>query len=188
MPPMRPRPILALAALAALLAFVPSANAACIKRHSVRIATGTNPSGETWTVEGSIGNNGNHCHEWLFGLDFSLPQVGNWGSGTGIPAGGHLGQGHEIDASDNLQEDGVSRVFSGEVSGEVAKVMATLSNNKHLIIRPKSPSARLRRENVWLRNVRYFVEYYPPEAFVTGLQTFSASGVLLYRDRTFEGL
>jgi hypothetical protein len=65
--------------------------------------------------------------------------------------------------------------------------MATLSNNKHLTFRPRSPSAQLRRKITWLHNVRYFVTYYPPEAFVTGVSTFSASGQLLYRDRSFEG-
>lgn len=119
-------------------------------------------------------------------MDFELPGATNWGWGTGIPAGGHL-RGFQIDASDNLLEDGSARVFSGTVGGETAKVMATLSNNKHLIFRPKSPSAQLRRKVAWLRNARYFVEYYPPEAFVTGVSTFSASGQLLYRDRTFEG-
>jgi hypothetical protein len=186
MPPMRRPSTFALVAIAALLIFAPTATAGCIKRHSVRIATGTSPNGLPWTVEGKIGNNGNNCHEWLFGMDFEIAGVGNSGFGTGIPAGGHLRRGFEISASDKLQEDGVSRVFYGTVGGEVAKVMATLSNSKHLIFRPKSPSPKLRRNVVWLQNVRYFVEYYPPEAFVTGVSLFSASGQLLYRDRTFE--
>lgn len=187
MPPMRVRLILAIAAAAALLVFAPVATAGCIKRHSVRIAAGTSPSGLPWTVEGTIGNNGGHCREWLFGMEFELPDVGNWSWATGIPAGGHLRRGFEMDASDDLQEDGVSRVFSGTVSGEVAKVHATLSNNQRLTIRPESPSEKLRSKVVWLRNVRYFVDYYPPEAFVTGVALFSASGQLLYRDKNFDG-
>jgi len=138
-----------------------------------------------WNVSGSIGNNGS-CREWLFGMDFELEGAANWGWGTGIPTGGHLGRGFDIEASDDLLEDGSYRVFSGTVTGEVAKVLITLSNNKHLAIRPKAPPARLRRI-VWLHNARYFVEYYRPDAFVTGVATFSASGQLLYRDKTFEG-
>ena len=65
--------------------------------------------------------------------------------------------------------------------------MVTLSNNKHLGIRPKSPRRQLRNDVAWLRNVKYFVKYYPPEGFVTGVETFSRSGQLLYRDKTFEG-
>lgn len=184
---MRVRQTLLLAAFAVLLTLVPSASAACIKRHSVRIATGTSPNGLPWTVEGTIGNNGRRCGEWLFGLEFELTGVGNLGSSTGIPAGGHLRRGYGISASDNLQEDGTSRVFSGVVGGEVAKVMATLSNNKHLTFRPVAPSAKLRRNVVWLRNVRYFVQYYPPLAFVTGVSLFSSTGQLLYREKNFEG-
>lgn len=183
---MRRRLFPMLLAMVAVLLFVPIAGAACIKRHDVRIASGTSPSGWDWTVDGTIGNNGN-CRDWLFGMDFDLQGAANWGWGTGIPAGGHLNRRFDIEASDDLLEDGSYRVVSGTVNGEVAKVLFTLSNNKHLIVRPRSPSERLRRNVVWLRNVRYFVEYYWPEGFVTGVSTFSASGVLLYRDKSFEG-
>jgi hypothetical protein len=186
MPPMRRWPILLLAVTAMLIG-VSSAGAACIKRHEVRIASGTSPSGWNWTVDGTVGNNGRgNCREWLFGMDFELEGATKWGWGTGIPAGGHLGRRIDVNASDDLLEDGSYRVFSGTASGEVAKILLTLSNNKHVIVRPKSPSERLRRKVVWLRNVRYFVEYYPPEGFVTGVATFSASGQLLYRDKSFE--
>lgn len=185
---MRRRPfIFLLAVLVALLVFAPAVEAGCIKRHAVRIASGTSPSGWGWTVDGTIGNNDRNCREWLFGMDFELQGATNWGWGTGIPAGGHLERHFDIEASDDLLEDGSYRVVSGTVNGEVAKVVFTLSNNKRLTVRPKSPSDQLRRKVVWLRNVRYFVNYYPPEAFVTGVATFSASGVLLYRDKTFDG-
>jgi hypothetical protein len=85
MPPMRARPILLLIAVAALLAFAPSATAKCIKEHHVRIASGTSPNGLPWTVEGSIRNNGNSCRERLFGMGFELTGVTNWGWSTGIP-------------------------------------------------------------------------------------------------------
>jgi hypothetical protein len=186
--PMRARSIPLLTIVAALLIVAPSAAANCIKPHSVPIASGVSPSGSPWEVEGSIRNNGNSCREWLFGMDFELTGATNWSWGTGIPVGGHLRGEFEVEASDNLQEDGTTRVFSGSVGGEVAKVMATLSNNRHLTFQPKAPSTQLRRKFTWLRNVRYFVTYYPPEAFVTGVSTFSASGQLLYRDRSFEGL
>ena len=170
-----------------MFAWVSTAGAACIKRHRVRIATGTSPSGWTWTVEGTIGNNGGDCRDWLFGMDFDLEGVGDWGWGTGIPAGGHLGRGFDIESIDGLLEDGSYRVVAGTVDGEVAKILFTLSNNKRLVVHPVLPSERLRRKVVWLRNARYFVDYYLPEAFVTGVATFNASGVLLYRDKTFEG-
>jgi hypothetical protein len=180
------RPIPILLALAALLLFAPIAGARCIKSHDVRIASGTSPNGLSWTVNGTIKNNGGGCGDWLFGLDFDLEGAATWGWATGIPAGGHLGRRYDISASDDLLEDGSSRVFSGSVSGEVVKVMLTLSNNRHLTIRPQSPPKQLRQKVVWLRNIRYFVDYYPPEGFVTGVAEFSASGQLLYRDKRFE--
>jgi hypothetical protein len=96
-------------------------------------------------------------------MDFSLPAAVDWGWGTGIPAGGHLSQRFTMDVADHLQEDGAWRVFSGSVGGDLAKVMATLSNGKRLSIKPRSVQASLRRKVVWLRNVRYFVQYYPAD-------------------------
>jgi hypothetical protein len=185
MPPMSRRALLLLVVATAGLVIAPAADAHCIKRHRVPIARGTSPSGWPWAVDGSIGNNGS-CREWLFGMDFELQGATNWGWSTGIPAGGHLGRHVEVDASDNLLLDGSDRVFSGTVDGEVAKVVVTLSNNKHLAFRPKAPRRQLREKVGWLRNVRYFVDYYPPEGFVTGVATFSRSGQLLYRDKNFE--
>ena len=127
-----------------------------------------------------IGNNGS-CREWLFGMDFSLPGTATWGWVTGIPAGGHLSSSYTINASDHLQDDGAWRVLSGSVAGDVAKVTATLSNGKELVFKPRSAPAALRRKVIWLRNVRYFVQYYPPTGFVTSASLFSASGQLLYR-------
>jgi hypothetical protein len=177
---MRPRPIIVLLGIATFLTLAPTAVAGCIERHSVPIAKGTSPSGETWTVEGSIGNNGG-CGEWLFGMDFDLPKVSNWTWGTGIPAGGHLTQTFKLDASDFLQEDGTTRVFSGTAGGAVARIVATLSDGEHISIKPRSPSAKLRRAVAWLRNVRYFVRYYPPDGFVTSVSLLDSSGQLVYR-------
>jgi hypothetical protein len=183
---MRQRAALVLIAALSLMFMAPAADARCIKRHSVKIASGKAPNGWAWAVSGTIGNNGNNCREWLFGMDFDLEGAGSWGSGTGIPAGGQFDRPNDISASDLLLEDGSSRVFAGFVDAEVTRIILTLSNNQHLAIRPKSPSAKLRRKVTWLRNVRYFVDYYAPRGFVTGVATLNASGQLLYRDRTFD--
>jgi hypothetical protein len=173
-------------AVVALVVLAPTAGAHCIKRHEVPIAKGTSPTGWHWSVEGSIGNNGPCGGDWLFGMDFNLEGAVAWGTSTGIPAGGELGGRPEVSASDDLLLDGSDRVFSGMVEGEAVKLVATLSNNKHLVIHPRLPSAKLRRNVTWLRGVRYFVAYYLPEGFVTGIRTFDRAGTLLYRDRTFE--
>lgn len=181
------RSLLLLLALATTaMVFAQAAGAECVKRHQVRIATGASPSGWRWAVDGSIGSNGGGCRQWLFGMAFELEGALNWSSSTGIPVGGHRGRDPEVEASDSLLVDGSDRVFSGFTGGEVAKVLVTLSNNKHLVIHPKAPRRKLRRNVVWLRHVRYFVRYYRPEGFVTGVASFSRSGQLLYRDKTFE--
>lgn len=186
MAPMLRRSLLLLLAVAAAAMVLAAPAGACIKRHEVPIAKGTSPTGWEWSVAGSIGPNGGGCRDWLFGMEFDLEGVGSWGSSTGIPVGGHHGQNAEVDANDNLLPDGSDRVFSGFVSGEVTKVLVTLSNNQHLVIHPKLPSAKLRREVVWLRNVRYFVRYYRPEGFVTEVASFDRAGLLVSRDKTFE--
>ncbi|HET8956154.1 MAG TPA: hypothetical protein VFN18_10905 [Solirubrobacterales bacterium] len=183
---MRGRPALILLVCAATLIPASIAEAGCIKRHDVAVASGASPNGQAWSVKGTIGTNGS-CRNWLIGMDFELAGAGSWGWGTGIPAGGHLTRSFTIEAFDELLEDGSYRVVSGNVSGEATKVVFTMSDNSRLTIRPKSAPAALRRKVVWLRNLRYFVEYYPPTAFVTGVATFNRSGVLLYRDKTFEG-
>jgi hypothetical protein len=102
-------------AFAALAALAPAAGAHCVKRHQVPIAKGTSPTGWHWSVDGSIGNNGDHCRQWLFGMDFDLEGATSWGTSTGIPAGGRLGRRPDVSASDNLLLDGSDRVLSGMV-------------------------------------------------------------------------
>jgi hypothetical protein len=120
-------------------------------------------------------------------MSFSIPQIGSWETATGIPAGGHLSRNYRIAAFDAIEEDGAERVFAGVVGGEVATVTAILSNGKGLEVEPRSAPAQLRRQVVWLRNVRYFVQYYLPKGFVTSVSLFSDSGQLLYRTTDIEG-
>jgi hypothetical protein len=186
MPPMLRRSLLLLLAVAAAAMVLAQPAGACIKRHEVPIAKGASPTDYHWSLRGSIGPNGGGCRDWLFGMNFNLEGVASWGSSTGIPPGGSYGRHPEVDASDYLLPDGSDRVFIGFVGGEVTKVLLTLSDNKHLVIHPKLPRAKLRSHVVWLRNVRYFVRYYRPEGFVTGVASFDRSGRLVSRDKTFE--
>jgi hypothetical protein len=187
MAPMPRRSLLLLLVVAATAMVLAQSAGACIKRHQVPIAKGTGPTGWGWSVSASIGSNGGGCREWLFGMDFNLEDASSWGSSTGIHPGGSYAGRTEVDASDALLPDGSDRVFSGFVDGEVTKVLVTLSDNKHLVIHPKLPREKLRRHVVWLRNVRYFVRYYRPEGFVTGVASFNRAGLLVSRDKTFEG-
>jgi len=185
MPPMRRGLTLALMGIALPCLFAAPANAQCIERHRVAIASGSSPDGEAWSVEGTIDNNGD-CREWLFGMEFNFATTFSWGWATGIPAGGHLSGKSWIESSDDLQRNGSYRVFRGSVGGQVARVVATLSNGKRIRAEPKAVPVRLRHV-VWLRNVRYFVQYYLPTGFVTSASLFSASGKLLHRVSSRNG-
>jgi len=114
-------------------------------------------------------------------MEFELPAVGEWGWVTGIPPGGHLSDSFTLEAYDALQADGSTRVFAGTVAGNVARVVVTLSSGQHMAFKPRSVPEQLRKRVVWLRNTRYFVQYYPPTGFVTSASLLSASGQLLYR-------
>lgn len=92
----------------------------CIHPRQVRIATGKSLTGEEWEVVASVRKNGNSCREWLFGLDFTLPEIVKWGTATGIPAGGHTSRYFKIDANEFQSEDGAEAVLSGYVGREVA--------------------------------------------------------------------
>jgi len=92
------RALIPLIAVMAFAALAPAAGAHCIKRHQVRVANGTSPTGWAWSVDGSIGNNGDHCRQWLLGMDFDIEGVGDWGTSTGIPAGGELGRRPDVSA------------------------------------------------------------------------------------------
>jgi hypothetical protein len=186
MAPMMRRSLLLLLAVAAAAMALAQPAGACIKRHEVPIAKGTSPTGWGWSVKGSIGPNGGRCRDWLFGMNFNLEGAVGWGSSTGIKPGSSYGGHPEVNASDYLLSDGSDRVFSGFVGGEVTRVLVTLSNNKHLVIHPKLPRPKLRRHVPWLRDVRYFVRYYRPEGFVTGVASFDRAGLLVSRDKTFE--
>ena len=180
--PASPAPIAATAMVLASSWLAPASSAI-----EVPIAKGTGPTGWDWSVAGSIGPNGGGCRDWLFGMNFNLEgAIGSGAGRLGSRLGSSTAAGPNVDASDNLLADGSDRVFSGTVGGEVTKVLVTLSNNEHLVIHPKLPREKLRRHVVWLRNVRYFVRYYRPEGFVTGVASFDRAGLLVSRDKTFE--
>lgn len=175
------------AVLAAVLALsAPSANA-CVAPRTVPIDNGLSPSGKTWEVSASIKKNGT-CKEWLFEVDFRLPEITNWGSATGIPVGGHLSRYYDISADDQESLDGTERVVSGFTGREVVTVAMAMSDGKRVEVHPKFPSKKLRRNFVWLRSFRYFVRYYPPGSAVESVSLFNKAGVLLYRTSLKEGI
>jgi hypothetical protein len=158
----------------------------CIHRQQHLIANGRSPSGKHWTVTATIRNDGS-CDAWFFGMGFapSGTSAGSWSGGWRIPAGGHLSTNFTIGAQD--EAEGPERAFSGTAGVTVKTVVLTTSNGKRLRFHPKLPSERLRKRFVWLRNVRYFLRYYPTGQHVKTAMLLNSRGALIYTEHGEEG-
>lgn len=185
---MRRAGILLLLAVAAMSQVaLETAAAGCTKPHRHAIGSGPIPSGGSWSVTAGIKNNGS-CESWLFTLDFSLGPFGTAGSGTGIPAGGHVPREYfKLNADDLLSEDGSERVFYGYTGNEGARVVATLRSGKRLTLLPQLAPALLRKRIAWLRSFRFFVYFRPNEGAIEQVSVFTRGGRLIYRAKSFGG-
>jgi hypothetical protein len=163
------------------------ASAACTKPHHYSIGSGPMPSGETWTVTASIKNNGS-CDDWLFGLDYSLGEFGNYGSGTGIPAGGHVPREYfKLDAQDLDTGNGSEAALVGYTGNEGTKVVGRMKDGSRFVVKPQLAPAKLRKRVDWLRSFRFFVYFHPTESRIETLSVFSRGGRLIFRTKSLEG-
>jgi hypothetical protein len=83
--------------------------------------------------------------------------------------------------------EGSERVFAGAAGGSVKSITLTMSNGKHMAIRPRRPSQALRQRFVWLRNLQYFVSYYPLGSHVKRVTVRDAKGVFTIRGNEVIG-
>ena len=160
-------------------------------KHRQPVAHGDSPKGIPWTVAVSIRDNGRNCSSWLLGFEFRpdrkpyshsweeeidrhIPMPGSFSWGWGIPAGGNLPNDFTISGQDAYE--GTERVFAGAAGGGVKSITLTMSNGRHVAVRPRLPSLALRRRFVWLRNLRYFVSYYSLGSNVQEATVRSAKG------------
>ncbi len=184
---MRKGGFVVIAVLCALQIGAGSASAACTKPHHYPIGQGPMPNGETWMVAASIKNNGS-CKDWLFGLDYSLGEFGGAGSGTGIPAGGHVPREYFTLSADVLENrDGSEQVFYGYTGREGAKVVATLKDGQSFEVKPQFAPERLRKRVDWLRSFRFFVYFRPNEGKIERVSVYTRGGRLIYRAKSIEG-
>lgn len=174
-------------ALAAVFLLSAPAAHACVSPRTVPLDRGPTLRGEEWEVSASIRKNGTCRGGWLFSVNFSLPQISNWGSATGIPVGGHISRYFDISASDEVSLDGTERAFSGYTGREVATIAMTMNDGQRTEVHPKFPPGKLRKHFVWLRSFRYFVRYHPPDSAVASVSLFNKAGILLYRASAEEG-
>lgn len=136
-----------------------STSETCIRPQRHLVAQGQGPSGSPWTITGTISKNGG-CDSWLIGMEFR-PTGGVAGSTSwrwGVPAGGHLSQAFTVDAQDEVAGSG--RAFYGTVGGSVPTVKVQMSDGKLLVLHPKLPAHHLRKQFVWLREMRYFMRFH----------------------------
>lgn len=142
--------------------------------------------GKRWRVKASVRNNGG-CDAWLFAVEFfpSWTYAGSWRGAWGIPAGGHLSNGFTISARDEVEK--TDRAFSGVTGARVKSVIMTTNSGQHYTISPRLPDKRLRRHFVWLRNMRYFIRYYPAGQSAKTVRLLDSNGKLISLIRAQEG-
>jgi len=174
--------------------------------HRQPIAHGDSPNGIPWTAAASIRDNGRNCSAWLLGFEFrpdrkpysqsweakaeaelhrQFPMPGSFSWGWRIPAGGHLPNDFMISGRDEYE--GSERVFAGAAGGSVKSITLTMSSGRHVVIRPRLPGQALRQRFVWLRNLRYFVSYYPLGSHVQEVKVRNAKGMFTVREKEITG-
>jgi hypothetical protein len=158
----------------------------CISSQHQLVAQGRGPSGSPWTITGSIRKN-DGCDSWLLGMEFrptgGVPGSTSWG--WGIPVGGHLSQAFTIDAQDEVASSG--RAFYGTVGGNVRTVKVQMSGGQPLILHPKLPAQHLRKQFVWLQNMRYLMRFHPAGSHPEVVTLLGSDGQVIEKVTGLEG-
>jgi hypothetical protein len=134
----------------------------------------------------TVHNNGS-CRNWFLEMDIrpnGTPR-GSWAWGWSIPAGSHLSDRFTINAGDEPADS--SRTFYGVVGARVRALGLRTTRGKLLMLHPKLPPPGLRRRFVWLRNLRYFVRFYPRGERVRVARLLDSHGRLIAKIRGQEG-
>lgn len=157
----------------------------CISDKRQRIASGRGPTAKPWRVIGTVREN-NGCESWVVGMEFypAGSEAGSWRGAWGIPAGGHLSDGFTIAAQDEAQLS--DRSVSGVTGARVRTVVFSTKSGKKIIEHPRLPVKSLRSRFVWLRNLRYFLDFYAGSR-CTSAKLLDAQGDVLTVVRGFEG-
>jgi hypothetical protein len=160
--------------------------AQCVKSKRLMLERGYNPAGERWKVAASIQANPG-CVTWLFKLEISPSgtRAGTWRWGQAIQPNRSLPAGFTIAAGDEVAR--VGRAFSGMTSGAAKCVVLHTVKGRTIVIHPKRPAIALRRRHEWLRNVKYFVRFYPQHDHVSVAEGYGAGHIRLFRVAGSEG-
>jgi hypothetical protein len=137
-------------------------------------------------VRAGVRNNSD-CQHWLLSVGFNPAgsPPGSWRYGWGIPAGGHLPDRFTISARD--EGEGAERVVGGTVGARVRSIELLMSKGPRVKIHPLLPAQKLRKRFIWLRNMRYFLRFYPTGRYVKSVRLLDKFGKTIFVGRLFEG-
>jgi len=163
-----------------------TAKADCVKAQRLILERGHNRKGEHWKVAAGIRAN-TGCATWLLSLEVSPSgtRAGTWRWGRAIQPHGTLPADFGIAAGDDVAR--VGRAFSGMTSGRTRSVLLHTREGRTIVIHPKRPTVAMRRGHKWLRNVRYFVRFYPQGEHVRVAEGYDAGGTRLFKVAGSEG-
>lgn len=163
-----------------------TAKSNCVKTQRLILERGQNRSGEHWKVAAGIRAN-NGCATWLFSLEVapSGTRAGTWRWGRAIQPNGTLPTDFGIAASDEVAR--VGRAFSGMTSGKTRSVLLRTWEGRTIVLHPKRPAVAMRRKHVWLRNLKYFVRFFPRGDHVRVAEGYGAGHTRLFKVAGSEG-
>jgi hypothetical protein len=161
-------------------------DSSCVKTQRLILERGHNSRGEKWMVAAGVRAN-NGCATWLLSLEVapSGTRAGTWRWGRAIQPNGSLPADFGIAAGDEVAR--VGRVFSGMTSGTTRSVVVHTWEGKTIVIHPKRPVMAMRRRHEWLKNLKYFVRFYPRGDHVRVAEGFDAGHTRLFRVAGSEG-
>jgi hypothetical protein len=158
-----------------------SAGEACLKRPlRAVIGHGVSPAGPKWYVVSHLKNDAD-CHTRLLEVSFRPfgRSAASFADGYGVPIGGSLSSTFVI--SSVQMKVGNELAYAGITSNKVATVEASTGDGHWVKIEPKRPQGP--KIPTWLRNVRYFLEYLPPDHKVELVRARDRTGRVLYQGR-----
>lgn len=136
------------------------------------------PRGGDWYIEGQLDNNAK-CRFRLLKVTFNpFGSDGvSWSGAYSLPIGGSLPNTFVID-SEQVREHGAI-VYGGITSGNAVEVEAKTRSGKWVSIETQAP--QMATPPIWLRNLRYFIEYLPGDEKVERVRVRDKAGGILYQ-------
>jgi hypothetical protein len=166
-----------------------SGGACSAGRNEVSVASGRSPKRALWKVAASIRRN-QSCRtslEMAFTTKARDHGRVRWSTVRPLPAAGHV-QGLTIDATDLQRISDYEGEFAGYTGAKAVTVVARMDSGRSVSARPQELRSALRKRFVWLRGLRYFVQFHSPSVRVKRVTLYDADGKVIYRTNNSGGL